>query len=128
MARTALTAASLPLATGASYFPTSPLVANSADLAFTAADPANGNYVPLMSGKTRVLVKNVHGTTAFTMTIRSVADERGRLGDITNYSVSALVTSSFGPFLTTGWNQASPAGLWIDSASTNLQFAVELLP
>lgn len=128
MARTALTAAALPLASGASYFPTTPLSANTADLTWTAGDASNGNYVALTSGKTRLLVKNVHATTAFTMTIRSVADERGRTGDITSYSVAALVTSSFGPFLTTGWNQSSPAGLWIDTASTNLQFVVETLP
>src|SRR5947209_8483154 len=128
MARTALTAQSLPLANGAQYYPSTPLSATSADLTWSASDPGNGNYVPLVSGKTVVLTKNVHTTTAFTMTVKSVADSQGRLGDITSYSVVALATSSFGPFLTAGWNQSSPAGLWLDSASSNLQYAVLTLP
>ena len=130
MARTALTAQSLPLAVGASYFPSLPLTATCADLVFTAGDSSNENVVPIVSGKTVVLAFNAHATTTFTMSIISVADAQGRTGDITNYAILAQHVSCFGPFQTTpaGWNNTSPAGLYLNPTSSNVQFAVLTLP
>jgi hypothetical protein len=130
MARTALVAQSLPLATGASYFPALPVAATSADLVFTAGDSGNNNVVPIVNSKTVVLAFNAHATTTFTVSIISVADAQGRTGDITSYAILAQKTSSFGPFSTTpaGWNQTSPAGLYLNPTSTNVQFAVLTLP
>lgn len=130
MARTALTAQSLPLAVNASYFPVLPLTATSADLVFTAGDSGNNNYVPIVGGKSVVLAFNAHVTTAFTLSIISVADGQNRSGDITSYGIAAQKVSCFGPFTTTpaGWNQTSPAGLYLNPTSTNIQFAVLTLP
>jgi hypothetical protein len=131
MARTALTAQALPLATGASYFPTTlPLTATCADLVFTAGDASNNNVVPIVSGKTVVLAFNKHATTTFTLSIISVADNQGRTGDITSYAILAQTVSCFGPFQTTpaGWNNVSPAGLYMNPTSTNVAFAVLTLP
>jgi hypothetical protein len=130
MARTALTAHALPLASGASYFPALPLTATSADLTFAAGDSSNDNYVPIVSGKTVVLAFNAHATTGFTLSIISVADAQGRTGDITNYGIAAQAHSCFGPFQTTpvGWNNSSPAGLYLNPTSTNIQFSVLTLP
>jgi hypothetical protein len=130
MARTALTAQSLPLATAASYFPALPLTGTCADLVFTAGDASNNNVVPIVNGKTVVLAFNAHTTTPFTLSIISVADAQGRTGDITSYAIAAQKVSCFGPFSTTpaGWNQTSPAGLYLNPTSTNVQFAVLTLP
>jgi hypothetical protein len=131
MARTALTAQSLPLAAaGGAYFPALPLTGTCADLVFTAGDASNNNYVPIVSGKTVVLAFNKHATTTFTLSIISVADAQGRTGDITSYAIAAQTVSSFGPFTTTpaGWNQTSPAGLYLNPTSTNVNFAVLTLP
>jgi hypothetical protein len=130
MARTALTAQPLPLAVGASYFPALPLTATSADLVFTAGDSGNNNYVPIVNGKTVVLAFNAHATSVFTVSVISVADAQGRTGDITSYGIAAQKTSSFGPFSATplGWNNSSPAGLYLNPTSTNITFAVLTLP
>ena len=131
MARTALVAQSLPLAAaGGSYFPALPLTATCADLVFTAGDAVNNNVVPIVNGKTMVDVFNAHATTVFTLSVISVADAQGRTGDITSYAIAAQKVSSFGPFSTTpaGWNQTSPAGLYLNPTSTNVQFAVLTLP
>jgi hypothetical protein len=130
MARTALTAQALPLASGASYFPSLPLTATSADLVFAAGDSTNDNVVPIVSGKTVVLAFNAHATTTFTLSIISVADAQGRTGDITNYAILAQKVSCFGPFQTSpaGWNNTSPAGLYLNPTSSNVQFAVLTLP
>jgi hypothetical protein len=130
MARTALVAQPLPLAVGASYFPPLPLTGTCADLVFTAGDSGNNNYVPIVNGKTVVLAFNVHTTTPFSLSIISVADAQGRTGDITTYAIAAQTISSFGPFSSTplGWNNVSPAGLYLNPTSSNVKFAVLTLP
>jgi|SRR5271157_799746 len=128
MARTLLVPQSFPLATGASYFPTTPLAGTAADLVWTAADAVNDNYVPIISTKTVVLIWN-SDASAHTVTIHSVADAQGRTGDITTYSQAAHTVSCFGPFTTTaGWNQTSPAGLYIDCVNALQLIAVLTLP
>lgn len=127
MARTALTAASLPLSTGAQYFPTLPLSANSANLVTAALDVSNGNYVAIVNGKTLLLAFN-SDTSAHTVTLTSVADGQNRTGDITAYSIAAAKIATFGPFTSLGWNQTSPAGLWIDGNSALILLAVITLP
>jgi hypothetical protein len=130
MARTQLTPQTLPLVgPGASYFPSLPITSTCADLVFTAGDGSNNNYVAITNTKTVVLAQNT-STGTNTLTIVSVADAQGRTGDITSYAIGALKTSCFGPFVTspTGWNQSSPAGLWLNPSSSFVQFAVLNLP
>lgn len=128
MARTAVTAQTPPLASGASYTPAIPLAANSADLAWTAADTVNNMVIaPLVAGKTLVLARNT-GASAHTVTFTSVADPFGRTGDITAYSLAAGEVACFGPFGKTGWDQASAAGLYFTANHLEIEFACLQLP
>jgi hypothetical protein len=87
-------------------YPTLPLTANSADIAFTAAGAsfADGASYPL-TGQEILLVHNGN-VGAETVTITSVADDLGRSGDITTYSLSAGEYGAFGPFKEKGWRQS----------------------
>ena len=124
MARTSLTPVAFPNTTTNAFFPVLPVTAGSQDLSFVAGDAVNNNVVTITSGKTFVDVFNSHATTTFSLTIHSVADASQRTGDIGPYPIPAQKVSRFGPFTTAGWNQSSPAGLWLDATSTWLGFVV----
>ncbi len=125
MARTTLTAKTPPLSgPGAQYFPTMPITAASALIGYVAGDASQSNVVAIVNGKTMVFVYNSDATATHTLTIRSVADPQMRTGDLTAVALSALSTYVFGPFTNLGWNQTSPAGLWIDPNHTAIQIAV----
>ena len=119
MARTALTPITPPLSNGLTYYPTTPLSANSADVVFAAGDATNGNSVAITNGKTLIMARNTDAS-AQTITIASVADSFGRKGDITTYSIGADEIAMFGPFQKPGWDQP---GLFINVSNV----AVELL-
>jgi hypothetical protein len=129
MARTLTSAQLPPLATGATYFPATPISAGSAKMLFAAADATNFNYTPIVSGKTYLLVYNTD-TVGHTVTIHSVVDAQNRSGDITAYNVPAGEIHKFGPFTSSpvGWTQTSPAGLWFDCSSALLFVNVETAP
>jgi hypothetical protein len=129
MARTLVVAQSLPGASGASFFPSLPITPGVQKQLFVAGDAVNNNYFPIISGKSLLFVQNTD-VSAHTVTIHSVVDAQGRLGDITTYSVPAGETHIFGPFTTTpaGWNQTSPAGLWVDPVSALLFLSVVTNP
>ncbi len=125
MARTSLTATKPPLSgPGAQYFPALPVTAASALLGFVAGDASASNYVAIVNGKTMVFVYNSDSAATHTLTIHSVADPQTRSGDITALALSALGIYGFGPFTQLGWNQSSPAGLWLDPSSSFVQFAI----
>ncbi len=129
MARTLVSAQLPPLATGATYFPTTPLSAGTAKMNFAAADSSNFNYTPVVSGKTYLEILNTD-TIAHTVTLHTVVDAQNRTGDITAYSIPAGEVHKFGPFTSSpaGWVQTSPAGLWFDCSSALLFVSVAQVP
>lgn len=119
MPRTDLTAIS-PVSINAT------IAADAADFAWTAADTSNQNAV-VSTGRELVLVFN-SGGSAYTVTITSVADELGRLGTITTYSVGAGEYAVFGPFPVKGWRQAADLKLYLEASNAAVKFAVIKLP
>lgn len=63
--------------------------ADSLDDIFIAPTVAADGVSFLQTGREVVTVKNTHATTAFTFTLKSVADELNRLGDVGAYSLAA---------------------------------------
>jgi hypothetical protein len=98
-------------------------VAASLDLAWVAADVANGNSFKL-TGHEVLLVWNTHATIAYTFTITSVPDRDNRSQDVTAYSVLAATISAFS-FLgaAEGWAQAG-GSVNISGANASLKFAI----
>ena len=95
--------------------------ANEADIPFVAAIVADKEQVPL-DGKIIVLVRNVDATNPYTVTFTSVADEFGRTGDITTYSLAAGEVAAF-EFEPRGWKQAD-GNLYFEAANVKIEFAV----
>lgn len=89
-------------------YPSLPLSANSADVAWTAAGAefADGFSIP-HTGKEILLVRN-DNVGPQTVTINSLADAKHqRTGDITTYSVGAGEYAVFGPWQADGWRQST---------------------
>jgi len=98
---------------------------NSADYTYLAADVPNKEEVSL-TGKELLIARNVDASP-HTVTITSVVDEKGRLGDVAAYSLGANEFAVFGPFLTPGW--LSTGGLlFFEADNINIEFAVIKLP
>ena len=108
-------------------FPSLPVTPGSRALSEQAADPALGNYTPIVSGKTLILAHNTD-SGAHTVTFTSVVDGQNRSGDITAYSIAAGAIALFGPFVTvpTGWAQSTPAAssLWMDANDATIKWIV----
>lgn len=101
------------------------LAANSADIAMTAADTVNNNMCSI-EGNTFLLAQNTHATTAYTVTITTVADALGRTGDITAYQMDAGDIAIFGPFPVAGFQQptGTDAGkLYFQANNASVKFA-----
>ena len=116
----------------AGSYPSLPVGAGSLALAWQAADASLYQYTPLINGKTVVLAMNTDASNPYTVTIESVADTFKRTGDIATYSLAAItgttpVVAVFGPFSTTGWNQAGNQ-LWFRASNAAIKFAVITLP
>lgn len=101
-------------------------VANAADYTYLAADTSNKEEV-VLTGKELLLVRNVHATTPFTITINSVDDQFNRKEDVTTYSLGALEFAMFGPFLQPGWRQTN-GKLNFEGSDVSIEFAVIKLP
>lgn len=101
---------------------TSAITATSADFTWTAADTSNGNSVTL-TGNELLLVNNTGGS-AYTVTVSSVADDLGRTGDISAYSVGAGLYSVLGPFPLRGWRQSATGKLNFSASNAAVKFAV----
>lgn len=104
------------------------IAAGGADFVWTAADVANGNSFAC-TGKELLLVRNSHATTAYTVTITSVADEKNRSEDISAYSLAAGDFAVFGVGLTTaaGWRQTTNV-INISGNNAAIEFAILRLP
>ncbi len=118
MARLALTPKSLP-----AKYPALPIAANALDFTWTeaGADFADGFSFPL-TGKEILLVRN-DNAGAQTVTISSVADEYGRTGDITTYSVGIGEYAVFPQFQLAGWKQ-SDGKLYGAASAADVSLAV----
>ena len=108
-------------------YPSLPLDANSADVAFTAAGAsfADGAAFPY-TGRELLLVRNANAG-AQTVTISSVPDSHQRTGDITAYSLAAGEIAAFFLHRTEGWRQ-SDGKLYIAASAADVEFAVIRLP
>lgn len=122
MARQVLTPVTAP-----GPYPALPLGANSRDVAFTAAGAsfADGSSFPI-TGRELLLVHNGNAG-AQTVTISSVADDLGRTGDITTYSIGIGEYALFGPFKKEGWGQSTGA-LHFAASAADVEFLVVRVP
>ena len=98
---------------------------NTADYTYAAADTPNGNRF-VHTGHELLLVSNVNAG-AKTITIAGKADELGRTGAITAYSVGIAEFAVFGPFSAEAFRQAD-GYVWIDTEHIDVKLAVVRLP
>src|SRR5689334_21171944 len=101
MARTNIAAQTLPLSTGSTYYPATPLSVTTADLVLTAVDDPTDRNTTIVDGKTVVIAHNTD-SGAHTITITSQVDDKNRLGSVSTYSIAAGKIATFGPFKTAG--------------------------
>lgn len=99
-------------------------VADSADLAMTAADVANLNQFSA-SGKDLVFAHNT-GASAYTVTITSAPDPYGRTKDIATFSLAAGEYGVFGPFSLTGWVQAD-GKIYLQASNASVKLGIVAL-
>jgi hypothetical protein len=101
--------------------------AGAADLALVAGNAVDGNQVDC-TGKELLFVQNTD-SGAGTVTIAGKADEYGRTGSITAYSLGAGEFAVFGPFPTDPFAQVTPAGkLLINVSAATMLLGVVRLP
>lgn len=95
--------------------------------AFTAGN--TGGDTITITGRELVIVQNT-GVGARTFTIASAADEKGRTGDITAYSLAAGEFAYFTGGLTNsiGWRNVSTGLLTITPSHAEVKYAVLKLP
>lgn len=94
-------------------------------LAFTAADVANKNRLGL-TGRELVIVRNVDGAVAHTVTFTSVDDAFNRKEDISE-AIPAGDYRIYGPFTKPGWEQ-SDGNLYLEADAAEIEFTVIQLP
>lgn len=112
----------IPVTTPISPYPALPLTADSADVAYTAADVANGNQATFgNAGKVHLLATNTGGV-GYTATVTSSLDGFNRTGDITAYALAAGETALF-PLERNGWRQ-SDGMLYFSASNAAVKFAV----
>jgi hypothetical protein len=90
-----------------------------------ACDPVNFNQF-VASGRDLLIARNTD-VGAQTVTLRSVADDKGRTGDITAESIPAGGLHIFGPLAKSYWAQAN-GFINVDGASANIKFSVVQIP
>jgi hypothetical protein len=90
-----------------------------------AADVSSKQKV-VSSGKDLILAFN-SDVSPHTVTINSVADDKGRTGDITAESIAAGVYKIFGPFSKSYWAQ-SDGNIYFEASDATVKFAVIQLP
>jgi hypothetical protein len=101
-------------------YPTLPVTANLLDVTFTVAIVADKEqFVP--GNDTLVLVKN-SAVAAKWVTFTSKADDKGRTGDITQYSIGAGETAML-RLKKPGWMQ-SDGKIYMEAESTDISYAV----
>lgn len=95
--------------------------AGSLTLAFTAADTTNFEEV-VLTGNEMLLVWN-SGASPYTVTINTTADEKGRVGDITAYSLAAGEHALIGPIPVQGFAQSN-GKLYFQASNVAVKYAV----
>ena len=107
--------------------PFAAITAGSATIAMTAGSAGADVFTP--TGRDIVMVQNTHATNAYTVTITSIADEKGRTGDITTYSLAAGEIAMFGVGLTksSGWINSS-LQITITVSNASVKVAILTLP
>jgi len=100
------------------------------NLHFTFAAGNTGGDTVAITGREILLIYNIHATIAYTVTIASQADEKGRIGDITAYSLAALEFAYFTGGLTNspGWKNLSTGLITITPSNASIKWAVLKLP
>lgn len=95
--------------------------------AFTAGN-AGGDTITV-TGRELIIIQNI-GVGARTFTLASQADEKGRTGDITAYSLAAGEFAYFTGGLTNsiGWRNVSTGLLTITPSHAEVKYAVLKLP
>jgi len=106
-------------------YPTLPLAADSADLAFVVAGTYTDGEGWANTGREILVVWN-SGASPYTFTVSSVA-YLGRTGDITAYSLAAGEYAVVGPFDPKGWNQTD-GQVYVAGSNVAVKFAVVQLP
>lgn len=102
-------------------YPTLPVVADSLDVTFLAADTVNfEQFIP--SGDDLLIAWNTHATTGYTVTLTSAADDKGRSGDVTAYALAAGEIAAF-RFRKAGWEQ-SDSRIYFQANNVAVKFAV----
>lgn len=96
------------------------------DLTETAADTTNNNEF-VLTGREVLLAHNTD-TGTHHITITSIADAKGRSGDIATYAITAGKISAYS-FRggTEGWQQAD-GGVYISADDATVKFTVLQLP
>jgi len=96
------------------------------DITYLAASVANGHSL-VNDGRTFLVIKN-GGAGVSTVTVDSVADQFGRVGDEV-VAIAAGKDAVLGPFLPQIWNQAGSALVNIDlDVDTSVEIAAFQVP
>jgi hypothetical protein len=100
------------------------------NLTFTLTAGNTGGDTIAITGREILIVFNSDGASARTFTIASQADEKGRTGDITNYSLAVGEYAAFAGGLTNspGWKNPSTNLITITPSNAAVKWAVLKLP
>ncbi len=115
MARTLLTATVAP-----GQYPAAGVAATEA-----ASDVANGNMF-VSTGKELLVARNTDVSTHH-VTVNSVADDKGRTGDITSEAIAAGAIRVYGPFAKSYWAQSN-GNINCSADDATVKFTVIQLP
>lgn len=102
-------------------YPALPVAANALDIVLTAADASEKNQASVAGSRQLLLALNT-GAGAHTVTLTSAADDKGRSGDISAYSVGAGELMAF-LFKSPGWRQTD-GKLYFEANDPEVKFAV----
>lgn len=116
MARTILTKTTL-----VGPYPSLQPAANSLDVTMAAADVANKNQFKA-SGDDLLVIENTDAVSAYTFTLTSAPDDKGRSGDITAYSVGAGEIAHL-RIKNDGWRQ-SDGYVYLEGSNAAIKFGV----
>lgn len=108
-------------------YPTLQPTAGTMTLTLLAADTTNKEKFQVTGKEILVAYNSNAGSTARTVTITSVADEKGRTGDITTYSIAARKLFAFGPAQLAGWQQ-SDGYVYVEASDAEVLWGVLRLP
>lgn len=106
-------------------YPVLPVAANALDVTEQVADVANMNQFTF-TGKELIIVRNINAA-AQTFTLTSVADEFGRTGDVTAFSLGAGEMAVFLATSLKGWQQ-SDGKFYLQGAHADIKFTILRLP